>query len=161
MYPSPKLKWLDEPGKGLYCVEGSGASVYTGHAGMFANATEGRITIAEPEFLAMTITSLDMARRTKLEESRKILITACGRCENTGMKFSQDRRTVGRKWGAAPVLIEPVEGTIALRQMPWRCQALGPNGMPKSEVPILSRDGESIIELSPKYKTMWYLLTRP
>jgi hypothetical protein len=160
-FPGPKLKWLEESGKALYLTEGCGASAYTGHAGMFENATDGRIAIAEPEFLAMTITSLDMQRGHTLDESKKILITACGRCENTGMKFSQDRRTVGREWGAAPVLIEPVEGTVALPQRPWKCQALGPDGMPKNDVPASNRDGETIVKLSPKYKTMWYLLTRP
>ncbi|MBL7153881.1 MAG: carbohydrate binding domain-containing protein [Phycisphaerae bacterium] len=161
MFPSPKLKWLDEAGKGLYYAEGHGASAYTGHAGMFEEASDGRITIAEPEFLALTITSLDAPRRQKLDDSKKILITACGRCENTGMKFSEDRRTVGRDWGAAPVLIETVEGTVTLPSGRWKCQALGPDGTPKTEVPVITRDGESIIELSPKYKTMWYLLTRP
>jgi len=81
------------------------------------------------------------------------------------MKFSKDRRTVGRNWGGPPVMIEPValewpvtgEGT-------WRCQALGPDGRPTAEVPLeKARPGAEQARrliLSPKYKTMWYLLTR-
>ena len=95
--------------------------------------------------------------------SNLVLVTACGRCENTGMKFSQDRSTVGRDWGGPPVLIEPVEGALTLPTQPslrWICQALGPAGMPKQEVAVSNADGKQILELSPKYKTMWYLLKR-
>jgi len=153
-----RIQWVIENGIGLYGAFGDKAWVLAGHAEKFAPVTKGLVVVDSPGFLAMAVTALD---DKVLQRSRRIFITACGRCENTGMKFSEDRRTVGRNWGAAPVLIEPVEGTIALQERPWRCQALGPDGMPKTDVPVITRDGETIIELSAKYKTMWYLLTRP
>jgi len=95
----------------------------------------------EPAFAVITATPLDVVPWFR---SRKILITACGRCENVGMKFSKDRRTVGRgfppcgvpQWGHGPVQIEAVKGTVEIPRGPlWRCQALGPDGLAKADVP--------------------------
>jgi hypothetical protein len=108
-----------------------------------------------------TMTALD---GLPLARSNKILITLCGRCENTDMKFSKDRRTVGRNWGKAPVRIEaktsemlPLPGNWPRR---FKCYALLPNGKRGVEVPVDGK-GAEWVNLSPKYKTMWYLLTRP
>ena len=158
--PGARLRWLTDDGKGLYIAEGCRASAYTGHAALLNKASDGRISISEPEFLAMTVTSLDAKPGQALEHSENILITACGRCENTGMKFSKDRRTVGRNWGGPPVRIEAAEGTIVVPKGRWICHALGPDGLPTCEVPVLHQDGQGILKLSPQYKTMWYLLTR-
>ena len=147
------LDWSVEDGKGFYAARGRCAAVYTGHAGRFSAATDGQISVTSPDFIAMTVTALD---GLAVNESRKILVTACGRCENTGMKFSDDRQTVGRNWGGSPVQIETVTGTVALPVGQWKCEALGPDGMPKREVPI----SEGVLKLSPKYGSMWYLLTR-
>ena len=101
----------------------------------------------------MIITSLD---GMPVWSGTKILITACGRCENTGMKFSKDRRTVGRNWGGPPVRIEAVTGTVTLPEGQWKCEALGQDGTTKREVPV----SNGVIKLSPEYGTMWYLLTQ-
>lgn len=153
----PKLGWSVENGKGIYIGHGQRASVYTGHATRFAESTEGKISIVGPDFVAVTVTVLD---KEPLDQSEKILITACGRCENTGMKFSEDRRTVGRNWGQPPVRIEPVEGKLVLPKGQWICQALGPDGLPKHKVAVSYQNGQGILKLEPKYQTMWYLLTR-
>jgi len=156
-----KLTWSVENGKGLYFV-GAGSGVLAGDTTRFVQAR-----IDSPVYAVITATPLDGA---PWWNSKKILVTACGRCENTGMKFSGDRRTVGRDWGGPPVQIEAVEGTISIKVPAgqWRCQALGPDGMPSQQVAVRiegeqnpARDGQRhTVELSPKYKTMWYLLTR-
>jgi hypothetical protein len=147
------LDWFVERDRGFYAAWGSSAWAFAGHASRFEASTEGRISVTSPGFIAMTVTAMDDAA---LKESRKILVTACGRCENTGMIFSEDRRTVGRNWGKAPVRIEAVTGTVTLPAGQWKCEALGPDGMPKHEVPV----NKSVIKVSPEYGTMWYLLTR-
>jgi len=152
-----KLDWSAENGKGLYSVSSQGAWVSTGHAERFEKATNGELSLTKPEFAAVTITPLD---KRPLNKSGKILITACGRCENTGMKFSEDRRTVGRNWGGPPVRIEPVQGTLALPKGRWTCQALGPDGLPQHQVPVSYQNGQGVLQMAPKYQTMWYLLTR-
>lgn len=107
----------------------------------------------------LTLTSLD---GKPIRKSGKMLITLCGRCENTGMKFSKDRRTVGRNWGKAPVGIQPLDHDLWLIGG-WaenlRCHALAPDGTPRAQVQIGGKGDRSVV-LEPKYKTMWYLLTR-
>jgi len=143
--------------QGLYAITSAGARVYTGHAGQFASNSGGKARIEAPAFAALTITPLD---RRSLAQSRKILVTACGRCENTGMNFSEDRRTVGRNWGGSPVRIEAVTGSIELPPGRWRCQALDPNGMARQTVPVENRYNKTVLKISPEFKSMWYLLTR-
>lgn len=146
-----KLEWSVQDGKGLYVVQ-SAAAILVGHTNRFGEVTHD-IRIDNPSYAVLTITSLD---GMPVWNTTKMLITTCGRCENTGMKFSDDRRTVGRNWGGPPVRIETVTGTVALPTGQWKCQALGPDGMPKHEVPV----SDGAIKLSPEYGTMWYLLTR-
>jgi hypothetical protein len=152
----PKLDWSVENGKGLYSARSQRAWVSTGHTERFEKAANVKLSLNKPEFAAVTVTPLD---KRPINQSRKILVTACGRCENTGMKFSEDRRTVGRNWGSPPVQIEAVEGTLSLNGR-WTCQALGPDGMPKPGMLVFQEGGQSFITLSPQCETMWYLLTR-
>jgi len=155
-----QLKWSVENGKGFYCARGRCAMVYTGHAERFEKTADGQVSIVKPDFVALTVTALDGEPSVSLEKSKKILVTACGRCENVGMKFSEDRRTVGRNWGGPPVQIEAVEGSMVLPEGRWICRAIGPDGLPTVEVPVSYRDGQGVLRLSPQYKTIWYLLTR-
>lgn len=153
-----RIKWTVEGKQGLYVVQGRRAAVYTGHATRFREGTDGKITITQPQFVTLTMTSLDARERQTPE---RILVTACGRCENVGMQFSADRRTVGRNWGQAPVQIEAVRGSLVLPEGQWTCQALAPDGSPRQHVPVVQEGNESILNLAPTYGTMWYLLERP
>ena len=115
------------------------------------------IEVARPDFAAVTVTALD---GRPLAESKKILIAACGKCENTDMKFSADRQTVGREWGKAPVRIEPVDGRVVLPAGAWTCRALRPDGTPAGDVPVAKDEkGAPLVRLSAEHKTMWYLVT--
>ncbi len=149
-----ELKWsVDDGGRGIYQATSSLAQVYTGHAGRFDDATRGKIRVASPDFVALTVTPLE-------NTATKILVTACGRCENTGMQFSPDRRTVGRNWGQTPVRIEAVRGSMVLPEGKWTCHALAPDGSPRQKVPVAYENGRGVLTLSPEYATMWYLLER-
>jgi hypothetical protein len=156
--PRTQIAWTVENGKGMYALESWGASVYTGHASRFQDATDGKIRIAQPPFAALTMTGLGGEEWVPLGKRDRILVTACGRCENVEMGFSADRRTVGRNWGAAPVQIEAVRGSLVLPEGKWTCQALAPDGSPKQQVPIVYEGDKRILNLSPEYGTMWYLL---
>jgi hypothetical protein len=151
-----KLHWSVENGKGWYSAGFEDGWVQTAHTERFGKPMIGQFSVTKPEFVAVMLTALD---KRPLNKSQKILITACGRSENTGMRFSEDRRTVGRNWGGPPVQIEPVEGTLSLTSK-WTCQALGPDGLPRHEVPISYKNKLGVLKMEPKYKTMWYLLTR-
>jgi hypothetical protein len=147
----PELTWTVEDGRGTFTASGPGARVVVTHAGGTDAAK-----VARPPFAAVTVTALD---GKPLEKSAAILVTACGRSENTGMGFSEDRRTVGRNWGKAPVMIEPVTATVALPPGSWTCRALGPDGLPRGEVTLKKSGDAAVLPLDPSHKTMWYLLT--
>jgi hypothetical protein len=151
--------WDWEPGR--YFIKNEFCLISAGHRDKPA-AFEW-IKTTSPERSTITVTALD-GKEMHVSSSR-LLITACGRCENTGMEFSEDRRTVGLQWGKAPVQIEAVEGTLDLskffqgpynKDAVWTCCALNPDGTKKAEVPIK----DNILELSAKYGTMWYVLTK-
>lgn len=150
------LHWESGPATGLFQAEGPGARAFTGHARDFATSTTGVLSVSAPEFAAVTETAID---EKPLIASDTILVTACGRCENTGMEFSADRQMVN-SWGPAPVQIEAVEGRLQLPEGKWKCAALGADGLPKTKVPIISEAGRSFLRLLPEYGTMWYLLER-
>ena len=152
-----RLVWPVADANGFYAAFGQEAWVVVGHAERFEAATGGLVVVDSPDFVAMTVTALD---KTALQQSQSVLITVCGRCENTGMEFSEDRRTVGRNWGGPPVRIQTARAAVTLRQGRWTCQAIGPDGLPKHQVDISYQDGQGVLQLEPKYGTMWYLLTR-
>ncbi len=95
-----------------------------------------------------------------LQASDRILVTACGRCENSGMLFSEDRRTVGRRWGKAPVRIEPVDATMALSAGDWQAWALAPDGRRKEAARVVTVGKACDLVLSTAHGTLWYLLLR-
>jgi len=154
----PELAWeVNETKRGTFAASGPGARVLVTHAGGTDHGKGAGIEVAAPAFAAVTLVSLAGG---PLENAKAILVTACGRCENTGMQFSADRRTVGRNWGGPPVLIEPVEGRVTLPAGRWQCQALAPDGTPKAPVPLeKGSDGTQALVLAPKHETAWYLVT--
>jgi len=143
---------VDADGKGFYRMVDGQAMVCVGHTSRFEEGTNGAIRLAVPELATFTM--------TPLSGDKRILVTACGRCENVGMQFSADRRTVGRNWGTAPAQIEAVRGTVVLPEGKWTCHALAPDGAPKQQVPITYENGIVRLTMSPEYGTMWYLLER-
>ncbi len=152
----PLLSWTVEDGEGTYAVEATGARVLVGHGG----SRGAGIGLRSPAFAAVTVTALD---GRPLAASRRVLVAACGRAENTGMAFSKDRRTVGRNWGEPPVRIEPVAGTVDLPTGQWTCHALRPDGTRGKAVPVEAANDSATprLHLHPKHATMWYLLDRP
>ena len=152
--PNTSMTWSE----GLYAVTSENTLILTGSTERFTEVQGGKVQIKNPASAAVTIVSLD--GKTLSLDSQRILITACGRCENTGMQFSEDRRTVGRNWGKAPVLIEPVEGVITLPSLmsdtPMTCKVLNPDGTVKQQFPVKN----SAIPLKAEYGTMWYLVER-
>lgn len=151
------LNWTTASNEGLYASTGSGAWAFTGRASLFAAGTGGRMTVTSPSFASVTVTALD---RLPFAQSQQLLVTACGRSENTNMIFSEDRRTVGTNWGTAPVQIETVTGTVELPDGRWVCRTLGPDGTYNGTANISYQNGIGTLSLQSHFGTMWYLLER-
>jgi len=156
------LQWTTQDARGTYRASGRGALVEAGRAGGPWAFTH--VDFTQPAFAAWTLTALDGKGRAS---SDKLLLTLAGRCENTGMEFSADRRTVGRNWGGPPVRVEAPAGVASIdltEPKGFRCYALDPAGRPAAEVPLevweqRARAGVKFT-FGPQHQTMWYLLTR-
>ena len=84
----------------------------------------------------------------------RILVTATGIAENSGMKWRDAAKTsVGKDWGNAPSLVEGISATIELpnrgRTKAW---ALDERGQRRVEVPLI--DGK--LRIGPEHRTLWY-----
>ncbi len=138
-----------------YWAAGRGVLAWAGRARGF-DAASG-LSLKSPGFAAVMVTAMD---GEPFSRTRRVLVTACGRSENTGMTFSSDRRTVGDGWGRAPTLIEPVDASIRLPSLAsgaWTCSPLGPDGAPAGRFPF---DPSKPLDLKPAHRTIWYLLVR-
>ena len=151
------MVWTVTKGRGTFAYVGEGALVRIGHP---TPQRAPDLRIARPEFSALVLVNLEPQRGSS---SRRFLAVACGRCENVDMGFSKDRRTVGRAWGKPPARIQAVTATVLsvpFAAGEWKCAALGPDGRAATEVRLSGEGKEQRLELAPKHKTMWYLLTR-
>lgn len=162
-----KMIWDLDNGQGRYIVKGPSAMVWMGRAARLDGSENFKLE--SPRFAVVTMNTMD---GKEFKDSKKILVTAVFRCENTAAVFNEWRDSVGTKWGKAPILIEPITGTISgldfLKKRKvffsvvkdWKCQALNSAGEAIAEVPLKTADdGTYTLQLDGKYKTMWYLLT--
>ncbi len=96
-----------------------------------------------------------------LQRSERILITVCGRVENTGMGFSGDRRTVRTNWGEAPVRVESPAVRLAWpTETPVKLTFLNPDATRAASQSLDPVEGEVSLEFPADSGTMWYLLER-
>ena len=106
---------------------------------------------ASQEWACIQLTVIDGA---DFAHARRILITATGAAENTGMKWRDAAKTsVGTDWGKAPSVVEGIAATI---QFPnagkLKAWALDERGYRRGEVPF----AEGKLEITPEHKTLWY-----
>lgn len=90
----------------------------------------------------------------------RLLITATGYAENTGMGWkSTEKNSVGRNWGSPPSLVEGVPARITLPLPAARVQvwSLDERGQRQTSVPVQAvPDGKAVIAIGAQWKTLWY-----
>ena len=94
-------------------------------------------------------------------ESAKLVLSLATRVENSNMGWDEERKTVGRKWGSAPVVAQGVPAEIILpgRSAP-RAWALDTRGEKSSPVSVSRTDDGWRLAVGPQYKTLWYVIER-
>jgi hypothetical protein len=102
--------------------------------------------------------------RKPLNQSRRILLSAIGNAMNTGMAIDESGSRV-RETGTAPVLVEPMRGTVRLLKLRGDLSKvvvyhLNPSGQRVGRVPVLRSGNALIFEMKPDYKTMHYEVVR-
>jgi hypothetical protein len=95
---------------------------------------------------------------TDFKTARRILITATGTAENTGMQWKDAEKTsVGTNWGTAPSLVEGIPAQISLPPLKKaKAWALDDRGQRKSEVLLRQANGRTVLDLSPEHQTLWW-----
>jgi hypothetical protein len=95
--------------------------------------------------------------------ARRILLTATGTAENTGMQWKDPEHTsVGSDWGRAPSLVEGINAKITLPAIQGaKAWTLDGTGQRKAELPITWNNGHMQIDLSNTQKTLWWEIAVP
>jgi hypothetical protein len=112
---------------------------------------------AQDGWCTVTLTALEGNLATG---PARLLVTATGLAENTGMKWKSGAKdSVGRDWGKAPSVVEGVPARLTMPQPAARVRAwaLDERGQRKGAHPVQSGpDGNALLALEPARQTLWY-----
>ena len=151
--------WRSEHGHGVMSVDTPRSKVLvTGSVpGSFKL---GDVTIAPAQnmqnWAVITVTALD---GPNLQSPGKVLITATGLAENTGMRWTSEKHeSVGRDWGGRPSLVEGIPATVTFtvpggKVVAW---ALDERGHRRQAASVMAHDGAATVTLDPALRTIWY-----
>jgi hypothetical protein len=120
----------------------------------------GGVTIAPApnmqNWAAIRLTAMD---GRDFRSPGRVLITATGFAENTGMGWrNPERSTVGRDWGRAPSRVEGIPATITLPVPAGhvRAWALDERGRRRADLQVRDAGGKATIRIRASYHTFWY-----
>lgn len=163
-----ELTWdLRERGNGLVTINTAHTKAVIGWAfgrridlnGIRIDADKG----LQEGWCAITVTAMEgrlPERGRALSQPTRVLVTATGYAENTGMKWKDAAKSsVGRDWGGAPSRVEGVSARLSFPVHSDRVQAwaLDPRGQRQRQLPVSASVLESsLIELGPEWLTLWY-----
>ncbi len=99
--------------RGLVTIDTERTQGLIGFVKANGRATSQLSADVQNDFCAITVSSLD---GEPLSQSATMLLTACSRWQNNGVKWNE-RRTLWTKYGKGPTLIEPVKGWVTLHEI--------------------------------------------
>ncbi len=92
-----------------------------------------------------------------IPQSQHLLLAICGKAENLGMGWNDDRTTVGANFGHGPVQAEIIPATMTIANpLVKHAWALTPTGARAKEVPVTVAGGVAALTIGPEYQTIWY-----
>jgi len=143
---------------GLYTVDAPAAKAVVGHCTgktTKLGGVEFDVKSNPRNFAVLTLNAVD-AR--PLAQSRRLLLTAAGNVENTGMGWNADHTSVGTRWGSAPTVCEGIAARVTLTNgaRTARVHALDGTGARAAEVPATLAAGRLSFDIGPQFKTLWY-----
>src|SRR4029079_5371057 len=106
-------------------------------------------------FAVLTLNAVD---GQPVPQSSRLLLTAAGDVENTGMGWNADHTSVGTSWGSAPTLCEGVAARVimATRSKIAKVYTLDGSGTRVRELPVSRHEGQLSFDIAPQDKTIWY-----
>ena len=107
-----ELTWHTTPDKGLVTVDADRTQALIGFVPSNPRALRNLGAAISNRFAAIVLTALDAQA---IARSERMLLTASSRVANTNMKWNETRTRA--QGGESPSLIEPVSGTVTLRNL--------------------------------------------
>jgi hypothetical protein len=155
-----ELNWEATPGDGRVLVDTPRHQVIIGRAGRRSTRNVD-LDLSTP-FAAVQVASMDSV---EIARSTRLLLLTGARVANTGMRWEDERRqSTGEQWGHAPVRLEPVVGTLSLRDLHgaqvvtlWPLDAAG-QPMEGQARPFSRTDDVFTVKLTGTPITPWYLI---
>jgi hypothetical protein len=109
------------------------------------------------DWAAITVTAMD---GRDIGSSGRILITATGDAENTGMRWGDPQKytLAGGDWGTAPSLVEviPAKITLPVPAGKTKVWSLDGRGLRAAEVAVSEAGRSAVIDIGPPAQTLWY-----
>ncbi|MGD9518480.1 MAG: hypothetical protein AB7W28_03105 [Armatimonadota bacterium] len=127
---------------------------FLGEAGQLS--LSGLTLFCKTDFATVAASSLT---EEPLEASRRVLVTAVGRVENTGTRYDVTHRRLVNS-GKAPILCEPVTGRVSLKTSVrgLKVYPLTPDGKRREALPARWDKGTVTFELGPAARSIYYEL---
>lgn len=169
-FPTPKpadpivsdtnqLAWYISSAKnGLVTVDTPRSQALIGFVSAHGESVRNLSASVENRFCSIMLASLEKA---PIASATQLLLTTGSRVENTGMQWNWNRSNLA-DWGGPPTLIEPVRGSIMLRNLDRAkavsAQALDGSGQPMAN-PIRAENKAGGWQLPLDAVTTWYVVT--
>lgn len=153
--PSP-ITWAAETG--LYTIDAPAVKAVVGRCTGRTTPLGGAEFNVQKNPRNFAVLTLNAADAQPLAQSRRLLLTAVGNVENTGMGWNTNHTSVGREWGQAPTRCEGIAGQVRWASTATRAKvyALDGAGARAGEVPATVREGKVAFDIGPQFKTLWY-----
>jgi hypothetical protein len=169
-----ELMW--DWGRGLCVIDSPRTQGVCGYVGGAGVDTRDASFNVDTEYGVVMVTSLD--DEAPIAQSRSILVTALGRARNTGTVYGRPRQEEGAlaphaheihippdervavlEVGEAPILTEPIRGTLSLKvREPGAAKVhlLDHVGRPTGEIEAKVRDGALVLPMPGEKGALFY-----
>jgi hypothetical protein len=158
---SGELTWdRGDPKRGVVTVAAARSKAVIGYGGGRRFDLGGGV-VAEPGPAAQdgwSVLTLTAVEGEIAAGPARLLVAAAGLAENTAMGWtSPAKESVSNTWGKPPSLVEGVPARLTLPRPAARVRAwaLDERGRRRDAVPVSGGD-VAVIELGPKWHTLWY-----
>lgn len=143
---------------GLYTVNAPSAKAVVGRCPGKSIKLDGAEFDVQANPRNFAVLTLNAADGKPVARSARLLLTAVGNVENTGMGWNANQTSVGTKWGQAPTLCEGIAAKVTLTTAAKsaKVHVLDGAGQRVGEVPAVLRNGQLTFEIGPRFKTLWY-----
>lgn len=153
--PDNSYKWTGDGKQGMMIADYPASKAAVGcFNGQPISLGSVKLTI-QSSFASITLTSLD---NKPIEESSRILLTACGRCQNTGMTWNDAKNSL-ISWGNPPTLAEGIKGRVELKGN-YTVYGLDSSGKQSLQLPTNTLSDCTGFNIGPDSRTLWYLILR-